>query len=111
MTNLLADLGAVILSIVGVIGIIIFIAYLYLNEKKLKETYLPQKLKKTYKYAIYLSVIIFIIGILIYVFGLYAGGIGVDIAYFGWIIISSGLVAVIYSSLGLYNITHGKQRN
>jgi len=108
MTDFLVDVGIVILSIALIIGSIMFTVYLILNEKKLKETKSMQKLKKMYSNAIYLSLFIVIIGIITYVVGI---NIKVtEVVYFGWIILSAGIITTIYSSIGLYNVLYKKNK-
>lgn len=71
MTDILAGVGIAILSIALLIGGIMFTVFLILNEKKLKETKSTPELKKMYRNAIYLSLLIVIIGIITYVLGIY----------------------------------------
>ena len=106
MTDLLAGMGIAILSIALLIGGIIVIVFLILNEEKLKETKSTQELKKMYKDAIYVSLGIIVIGIIGLIPAIYLNG---D-AWFGGIILWAGLFAIAYSSIGFYNISHGKQQ-
>jgi len=110
MADFISYIGEIILSIVGIGGIIIITLFLYFNEKKLKETKATQELKTMYRNAIYLSLFIIILGLLTYVWGIYTGSIGGDIGYFGWIIFSAGLCALFYSVIGYYNALSKKHK-
>jgi len=109
MTDILVIAGIVIVSIVLFIGIIMFTVYLILNEKKLKDTMSIQMLKKIYSNAIYLSLFIVIIGIITYLIGTSIKA--TEVVYFGWAIFSAGVIATLYSSIGLYNAVHKKSES
>jgi uncharacterized Tic20 family protein len=103
MKNMLIDFGLLLLSITIFIGSLTLIYYLIRRKKKLNGTMSKQELKKMYKNALYTSLSFIFIGIIIYIVGIYIGGIG-DITYFGWIILAAGLIATIYSCIGLYSV-------
>lgn len=108
MTDFLVDVVIVILSVALIVGSIMFTVYLILNEKKLKETKSTQKLKKMYRNALYLSLLIVIIGIMAYVVGINIKII--EVVYFGWVIFSAGVITTVYSSIGLYNAVYKKNK-
>jgi hypothetical protein len=90
--------------IVGLfIGSILFTIYLFLNEKRLKEMKSIDKQRKMYKTALYVSVLIMLIGTLLYIIGMYT--MRMDANYFGWIILSGGFIGLIYSLIGFYRAT------